>query len=304
MKKFIKLILIFHLAFILNSQLIISQETANKINFIQLDDNKGYLIDSLENLNCKCLPVTGRLFLYAALVQLPDSSIVLRIKNENILGFTEIKLRENDINNIYAKKLDVYAKKLINGPVAEYDLLRSLVRDTTKFQLIHYEEVNIPINMRKKLYGYLNLGLGSSVSPVYIIESGILYKKNIFSIGRNLNILKDNSPDYYYKNFGNINGYTEIALLYGRYINVESGIITFTSGIAYNKIEKGDSPARYIYEVKTFNTIGLPLKIGVSFFPQNFMGIGFSVFADFNNQSSFGGFVLCFRFGRLKSKFY
>jgi hypothetical protein len=316
MRRFIKLILIFHLAFFFHSQNVISLENANKIISIKLGTAKDYIIDSLENLNCKCLPNTGRLLLDAALLHLPDSSIVLSIKNEIKLGFTDIKLQKKPINILYNKKLNADTKKLGNGFIKEYDILRIRVNDTTKFQLTDYEELEVPDSKRKKLFAYFNIGLGRMTFKDYLIhycirsELGVIVKKNTFSI---------RTSGMSIQGLSGFMGYQEYGMLFGRNINLKSSMVAISTGISYNEIRElyvNIVHDNYVFESKKFSLIGLPLQIGFSFAPQKFLSFSIGAFANISKQiynkpffnstpryikPSFYGLFLGLRFGRLKS---
>ena len=79
----------------------------NSIAFIKLNDNIGYVIDSLEYRNCRCLPNQNpETFRYAFIIQRPDSFIVLHVKHTTSNSFKNEFLTSISLQNIYSKALN------------------------------------------------------------------------------------------------------------------------------------------------------------------------------------------------------
>jgi hypothetical protein len=310
MKKFIKLNFIL-LLFVFNLTQVKPQENTNKLSFIKLGTTKGYVLDSLENLRCKCVPNAGTHFQYAALLQLPDSAIVLRIKNDNIEGFIDEKMRENKLTDFYERKLAADAKKSLINFNDEERVLKQFAADSIEYQLIDLKEFKLPDLLQTKTFVYLDLGLGfgiiqNSSAFAYGAELGIIKRKSIFSI-RNFGVAgfqqKDNIQNPVESTF-------DFGLLYGRNINWDKTMITFATGIALNSTK---ITGKYLYTTGVFfsrkdhyekvkqQSIGLPIQIGVLFGTHRNSGLSLQAFANLNEKYPFGGVICCLRVGKIKN---
>lgn len=310
--------------------LAMAQSSTTEITFVKLTDKIAYIIDSSENEQCKCVTYYNKNeFNYAALIQMPDSSVFLRIMLVDSLGIRDIKMRKVDVEKLHLSASTNNKIISVIDTKKEEELLKILSGDTICFKKTDYKLLKFPSLLKQKVnpesseqntFGFINLGLGEGRfhSKSYFsfgLDLGFIYKRNIFSL-RTYNIkesirffrsLPDSKdPIEYISDYG---------LLYGRIADMDGILISASVGIAYtNGIIRGaytnsTSTSFGLFSVITnhyynlrFQTIGMPMQVEVLFGTRHDINISLTVYGNFNQKYSFGGFLIALRLGAASTK--
>jgi hypothetical protein len=115
------------------------------IVFIRLNNKIGYIIEPEENLSCNLVPyVNTREFRYAALAQLPDSRVVMKIRLAKSDIYRNVNITETEL-----KQLDSLAAVLPDGKSVldskeESELLKEMA-GKVPYQMIDYHRFTFPV---------------------------------------------------------------------------------------------------------------------------------------------------------------
>lgn len=108
---------------------------------------------------------------------------------------------------------------------------------------------------------------------------------------------------------------TDYGLLYGRAYTRGRVALSFSVGIAYTRgvyrgeklSSTGGGGSSFInfggssdYEEKKFSTIGIPFEAEILFGAKHDVNFDLVFFGNYNKEIPFGGFLLCFRMGKVK----
>ena len=305
---------------VLNSFFSIAQlPKANKITFISLNINAGYVIDSLENKKCNCIQyVDKKYFRHAAMIQLADSHVVMRVKRINTEGYTDVPLTEK-----MALDIRLLAASLDSGTSNEEALLKKIAGEGVEYFLLDYEQLKFPplkivdqqplssetkLQKRKLFYFQMGVGLGQNNAKwgdlAYGMEFGYVWKKNIIVL-RNFKIIESDPI------LGDINPHEKISdfgILYGRTLDAGRVVLSGSAGISY---VTGVLRGKFIYstgnffgssnyeEIK-FSSIGFPIQGELFIGAARNINFGIIGFANINSKNNFNGVLFCFRAGPVK----
>jgi hypothetical protein len=298
-----------------------AQSLSSEISFIKLTDDIGYIIDAAENDECKCISnYSKNEYNYAALIQLPDSSIVLRIMLVDSLGSRDIAMGKAEVSKLHSRASSITVKISEIDTLKEKAWIKTLAENTDNYKLIayymlqfpslldeDYETASIETAEIKNNFQYLNLGIGAgsfqglggiSIGAEYgIINKNFLLSMHIFRIQEIQLFVSPNE---------NMN---DFALLFGR-INEQEGFhISVSAGISYiygvfrgNSIPSSGGFLSSNHAEKIIETIGLPLQIDLFVGATHNLGLNIIIFGNINQKCSFGGLLFCLQFGAIKEK--
>ena len=161
-----KILFIFFLCsyFLLCCSADVSAQHINPITFIKLNDNIGFVIDSIENKQCNCIPyVNKKHFRYAALTLTPDSTLSLKIKLTNTTSIRGVYLDEKRYKSLYSAASTVNENISVFNQQKEFSILNDISDGSTynttshikrfledDFYVIQIEKI---IDDSKKVYG-------------------------------------------------------------------------------------------------------------------------------------------------------
>jgi len=130
-----------------------AQSISPEITFIKLTDDIGYIIDADENDKCKCVTNYNKMeYNFAALIQLKDSSIVLRIMLVDSLGIRDIEMGRTEVAELItlASAINKLASDI--DTIKEKECLKVLVGDATGSKYIEYYMLKFPELIRTDDY--------------------------------------------------------------------------------------------------------------------------------------------------------
>lgn len=157
-------------------------------------------------------------------------------------------------------------------------------------------------------------GLTSGVAFHCNTNKGLLGAR-VLSIKNKINVRHGTYNDY----FEDGNEATEIGILYGFYSNTDDFLVSGSIGVsnvngiyAYNDrvlhytetewwLSRGlveVQKEKIIFDRRSFNTIGMPLELQLSYTGLRYFGLGGYVFADINSKLNFFGAGVNLQFGR------
>ncbi|MCX6231992.1 MAG: hypothetical protein NTZ33_10660 [Bacteroidetes bacterium] len=315
------------------SNISLAQLSPREITLIKLAENIGYIIDATENEQCNCIPyVDMKNFSYAALIQLPDSSIVLKIKLINSPDFRTIHLIEHDVEKLHLSATTIIKPISTNDSTKEKEWLKKLSGDTMAIKYIDYNRLRFPDFLKnenndgfskpyskRNVFFYINGGLGLGIdskrssknsSSYYSlgIEIGIITKKNLLSF-RSFGIIE--IPPLIAFGEEPLESLRDFGLLYGRILHFNGIILSASLGLS---LTMGVIREEVIYDPITmtwsgsgpygtdFNTIGLPIQAEILFGARHNFDLGLNIFGNINQKYSFGGILICLRFGAVNAK--
>lgn len=297
----------------------IAQQLGSTITFIRLNSNIGYVIDVSENKMCNCINYAGSNFKYGALVQLPDSNIVFRMKIEGRDNFINVPLSELEVAGLSRKAAD--AQLIVSDEKAEQTLLKEMAGDITGVRLIDYFElkyktpfiqrdsVSVPVIDYSNSYSFINIGVGFSFGKgdhdFYMagVELGyVLNQIQVFTV----RLLGHKEPKAIFGNTLPGERIFEAGLLYGRKFN--AGLVSFTlnagvmyaSGIFKGKLISrtggiGFGSASSRYESVPWNSLGIPVKAEMLLGNSHKSIVSIAMFANINVRHSYEGILFCLR---------
>jgi hypothetical protein len=301
----------------------LAQAPSSEICFIKLNEKMGYIIDADENKQCKCVTNFDiNEYNYAALIQLPDSSIVLRIMLVDSLGSRDIAMEKTEVEKLHSSASFAVSPVSSLDASNEEEFLHTLAEGTVGYKKADYDQLKFPSldknrDSKQHSLGFINIGFGDATihhqtNSALGIELGFVYKKQIFSI-RGIHLKEALSKA---NTIGSIEKIIDVGFLYGRQLDF-GGIllISASAGIAYTGgVVRGDVIYRTYnpisiftfytdhYEEKTFQTIGLPLQIEIIPGARYKLGFSFILFGNINQNYSYGGFLVCLRLGKVSGK--
>ena len=142
---------------VLMSNTTIAQSNIPEISFIKLNKMIGVVIDSVENDQCKCVTYYDKEeYNYSALIQLPDSSIVLRIMLKGELGSRDIIMDTTEIKQLYKSALTVTTHPSVIDSIKGEEILRAMSGDTVMYKRIDYSKLKFKKTNIKSGYIHQN----------------------------------------------------------------------------------------------------------------------------------------------------
>ncbi|MFZ4399580.1 MAG: hypothetical protein ACOYO1_06075 [Bacteroidales bacterium] len=311
----------FAIFLLLHSSISYAQSPTSEAYFIKITDKIGYVIDSVENNECKCVTYYDQEeYNYAALIQLPDSSVVLRIMLIDSLGSRDIIMGKAEVEKLRTSASKISLPISVIDTSMEEELMKKLTEDSIAYKRINYNMLIFPSLIKhkdqlltKNAIGFINIGLGNSMFHnqslySYGLEVGLINKRSIYS----LRILSINEykilifPNEYINDFGFLYGWQddlgEIVLSASVGISYISGVVR---GNITNTIPVGlwllPVSTRY-YEEKTFKTLGIPLQAEIQIGARHNLGLSLIFYGNINQKYSFGGILVCLRLGKTSTK--
>jgi len=302
------------LFFILLTDILIAQSNIPEISFIKLNNKIGIVIDSVENEHCKCVSYYDKEeYNYSALMQLPDSSIVLRILLKGMLGSRDISMDTIEIKKLYTSALTFTSQTSVIDSVKEEELLRAISGDTVLYKRIDYNSLKFQTNI-KPIHGfvYFNTGLGSgnfrvNSNILYGIESGYIFKNNMLL---SLHFYNESEMQFLSYQYPSESVY-DLGLLVGYRLNLDRIAISFSGGVskvsgvvrgAWVSTDKNGGLlfADSYYQALNFNSFGFPIQAELFLGARRGFNISLIWFHNFNSDYPYSGFLVCMRFGEIK----
>ena len=284
---------------VLMSNTTIAQSNIPEISFIKLNKMIGVVIDSVENDQCKCVTYYDKEeYNYSALIQLPDSSIVLRIMLKGELGSRDIIMDTTEIKQLYKSALTVTTHPSVIDSIKGEEILRAMSGDTVMYKRIDYSKLkfkktNIKSGyIHKNTFTFFNIGLGTysnSYKTHQIIgaEIGFINKNNMMFTfhGFIITELKGKSdPNYIFKR--------DYSLLLGKKIDISRIAISISTGISA------------IFEDWYFDNFAFPIEAEIFIGARKSFNFSLITFCNYDLKYFYynKGLLLCIRFGKVKNR--
>ena len=302
------------LFFILLTDILIAQSNIPEISFIKLNNKIGIVIDSVENEHCKCVSYYDKEeYNYSALIQLPDSSIVLRILLKGMLGSRDINMDTTEIKKLYTSALSFNSSTSVIDSVKEEEILRAMSGDTVIYKRIEYSKLKFPTNI-KPPHGFifLNAGLGSGNfqgrSDLSLgFEIGYIFKNNMLL---SLHFYNESEMQFLSYQYPSESVY-DLGLLVGYRLNLDRIAISFSGGVskvsgvvrgAWVSTDKNGGLlfADSYYQALNFNSFGFPIQAELFLGARRGFNISLIWFHNFNSDYPYSGFLVCMRFGEIQ----
>lgn len=205
---------------------ILNLSTSQSITIIQLNESVGYVIDSLENATCRCIPyVSRRQFSYGALIELPDSLVALRIKVAGSEGYRNIKMSKSQVDNLYTSILKVKFNLPNIDSTKEDERIKEIARKYESYQLTDYRLFNYPetpaydqVSLFQKDTTLKNNAVYGVFGTMVLYISGTVFYERTIRRAQNWPMVVFGRAGY--------GGYRAFLTDPGSYILVECGILT------------------------------------------------------------------------------
>jgi len=286
------------------------------ITFIRFNNYFGYVIDSAENLQCRCIIYKKELLSYGALVQLPDSSVVFRIKSSDKDGFQNIPAQKEFLDKIASQT--PYVRSLSNEK-DETKYLQVLAGDSATYYLKDYHDLKYKskvIQQHPKYmvpkgssfrYTYVNLGMGFTSREGFETfiswfgEIGTVRNRNIFSsrFWLNRSLYQYLYNDYYMPELNE--KMMAVGLLYGRYFPLNNPGLSVNVGLSYCTGEfKSYRDESGEISLLSFSEVGIPVKVEMLLGKSRKYNSSLSFLAEFNRVNNYYGINFSFRISNEK----
>jgi hypothetical protein len=292
------------------------------ITFVRFNSYIGYVIDSAENKQCRCVSFAGDKFIYGSLIQLPDSAVEFRMKASDKEDFYNIPMTKKDVERIASRT------PLINEELTkdndEKKFLVLLAGKSETYTLMDYYNLKyktIPVSQEMQVqessfnYNFFNIGIGitnrSGIESYFSLvgDLGAVHNKNVFSARIWYNRFVDFFPVFSSSgtNVTPREHITEIGFLYGRLFPMDRISFTINAGLSYSSgILKGEKLyssgggfgwQTETYESKNFSEAGIPLKLEMLLGSRRKSKASFALLADFNTAYVYWGVIVSLRIG-------
>ena len=298
-----------------------AQSPDTTLTFIRLNSYTGYVIDSVENSRCRCVNYAGKNFSYGALVQLPDSNVVLRMKVTGRDNVVNVPMTKAEVDRL-ASLAALTAAPAVSGISSEEMYLMYLAGDTVTFRLMNFEELKFPAGRPNPVIStvadttaahiFFNIGIGISSrnsSRLYFaqgIKLGWAEKKHAYL----LRVIRNKEPDPLFEDINPNEQIYDLGILYGKFFDGGRVAYTVSAGLGYmggtlrgklNNVTHDFLHTGSDYEEITLSTFGIPVEAEIMIGAVRNVNASVCTYGNLNMKHPYGGFLVSIRFGKVKN---